>query len=79
IVGTALGQGLGPRAAAAFGAQALGRAADLAARRVSARALRPMDVVAALPDLWRQWETLREMRSAPLPPVLLELPRPHAV
>ncbi|MBA3344817.1 MAG: NAD(P)H-hydrate dehydratase [Gemmatimonadales bacterium] len=79
IVGTALAQGLVPRSAAAFGAQALGRAADLAARRVSARALRPMDVVAALPDLWRQWETLREVRTAPLPPVLLELPRPYTV
>ena len=48
IVGTALAQGLAPEIAAAFGAQALGRAADLAARRSSARTLRPMDVVAAL-------------------------------
>jgi NAD(P)H-hydrate repair Nnr-like enzyme with NAD(P)H-hydrate dehydratase domain len=79
IVGTALAQGLAPEIAAAFGAQALGRAADLAARRSSARTLRPMDVVAALPDLWREWEVLRLAPPAPWPPVLLELERPQTV
>ena len=64
LVGTALAQGLEPEIAAALGAQALGRAADLAARRVSARSLRPMDVVAALPDLWREWEVLRRAPPA---------------
>ena len=79
IAGTALAQGLAPEIAAAFGAQALGRAADLAARRSSARTLRPMDVVAALPDLWREWEVLRLAPPAPRPPVLCELERPQTV
>jgi NAD(P)H-hydrate epimerase len=79
IVGTALAQGLAPEIAAAFGAQVLGRAADLAARRSAARALRPMDIVAALPDLWREWEVMRLAPPAPRPPVLLELERPQTV
>ena len=79
IVGTALTQGLAPEIAAAFGAQVLGRAADLAARRSSARTLRPMDVVAALPDLWREWEVLRLAPLAPRPPVLFELEQPQTV
>jgi ADP-dependent NAD(P)H-hydrate dehydratase / NAD(P)H-hydrate epimerase len=77
LVTTALAQGLDPAAAAALGAQALGRAADLAARRYTARSLRPMDVVNALPDLWREWELLRVSRPAPRPPIMLELPRPQ--
>ena len=36
-----------------------------------------MDVVQALPDLWREWEVLRTARPAPRPPVLFELPRPQ--
>ncbi len=79
LVGTALAQGLAPEVAAAFGAQALGRAADLAARRSSARTLRPMDVVAALPDLWREWEVIRLAPPVARPPVLLELERPQTV
>jgi NAD(P)H-hydrate epimerase len=79
IIGTALGQHLEPAIAAALGAQALGRAADIAARRVSARALRPMDVIAALADLWREWDVLRRSPPAPRPPVLLELPRPQTL
>jgi NAD(P)H-hydrate epimerase len=77
LVATALAQGLEPCNAAALGAQILGRAADLAARRHTARALRPMDVVGALPDLWRQWELLRNERPAPRSPILFELPRPQ--
>jgi len=77
LVGTNLASGLEPDIAAALGAQALGRAADLAARRYTARSLRPMDVVQALPDLWRGWEVLRTARPAPRPPVLFELPRPQ--
>jgi NAD(P)H-hydrate epimerase len=77
LVATGLAQGLDPAAAAGLGAQALGRAADLAARRHTARGLRPMDVLAALPDLWREWEVLRSARPAPRPPILLELPRPQ--
>jgi NAD(P)H-hydrate epimerase len=77
LVATALAQGHEAEIAAALGAQALGRAADLAARRVTARALRPTDVVHALPDLWREWETLRLVPPAPRPPLLLELARPR--
>jgi len=79
LVGTALAHGLAPETAAALGAQALGRAADLAARRSSARTLRPMDVVAALPDLWREWELLRVAPALPRPPGLLELAPPQTV
>jgi ADP-dependent NAD(P)H-hydrate dehydratase / NAD(P)H-hydrate epimerase len=77
LVATALAQGLDPAAAAGLGAQALGRAADLAARRQTVRSLRPVDVVHALPDLWREWEMLRVARPAPRPPILFELPRPQ--
>ena len=77
IIGTALAQQVEPRVAAALGAQALGRAADIAVRRVSARSLRPMDVVAAMGDLWREWESLRRSPPAPRPPILLELARPQ--
>jgi NAD(P)H-hydrate epimerase len=77
LVGANLAGGLEPEIAAALGAQVLGRAADLAARRYTARSLRPMDVVQTLPDLWREWEVLRTARPAPRPPVLFELPRPQ--
>jgi NAD(P)H-hydrate epimerase len=79
IIGAALARELEPRIAAALGAQALGRAADIAVRRVSARALRPMDVIAALADLWREWELLHRAPPAPRPPVLLELARPQTI
>jgi len=79
IIGTALAQQLEPELAAALGAQALGRGADIAARRVSARGLRPMDVIAALPDLWREWDVLRSSPPPPHPPVLLELARPQTL
>jgi NAD(P)H-hydrate epimerase len=79
LVGTALAQQLPPEPAAALGAQALGRAGDLAARRTSARTIRPMDVVAALSDLWREWELLRLAPPPPRPPVLLELAAPQTV
>ena len=77
LVATGLAQGLEPTAAAGLAAQTLGRAADLAARRHTARGLRPMDVVGALPDLWREWELLRASRPAPRPPTLFELSRPQ--
>jgi hydroxyethylthiazole kinase-like uncharacterized protein yjeF len=77
LVSTGLAQGLDPAPAASLGAQALGRAADLAARRYTARSLRPMDVVNALPDLWREWEVLRVARPSPRFPVLFELARPQ--
>lgn len=76
LIGAALAAGLDPFHAAAFGAQALGRAADLAARRTSARTIRPMDVVAAFPDLWRAWELRAAARPIPRAPVLMDLERP---
>jgi hypothetical protein len=74
-----MGQGLDPHAAAATGAQALGRGADIAARRHTARSMRPVDVVAALPDLWREWELITRSPRSPRPPVLLELAAPEHV
>ncbi len=79
LIGTALAQGITGSTAAALGAQVLGQAADLAARRVSARGLRPMDVVASLPELWREWDLLQRAPTAPRPPVLLELTRPQTL
>ncbi len=78
LIGAALARGVEPDVAAALGAQLLGRAADVAARRVGARGLRPMDVIAALPDLWREWSRLDSAHLV-RPPVLLELPRPLTV
>jgi ADP-dependent NAD(P)H-hydrate dehydratase / NAD(P)H-hydrate epimerase len=78
LVGANLASGLEPQTAAGLGAQMLGRSADLAARRHTARSLRPMDVVHALPDLWREWELLRTAGPVPRPPLLCELPRPQA-
>ena len=77
LVGANLAHRLEPEIAAALGAQVLGRAGDLAARRHTARGLRPMDVLHALPDLWRDWEVLRAAGSSPRPPLLFELPRPQ--
>lgn len=78
IIGTLLAQDLALPEAGAVGAQALGEAADIAARRVTARAMRPMDVVAALPDVWTMWDRRREHAPAHAP-VLLELPVPRTV
>jgi NAD(P)H-hydrate repair Nnr-like enzyme with NAD(P)H-hydrate dehydratase domain len=79
LVGAGLAAGLDAGIAAALGAQVLGRAADVAARRATARSLRPMDVIAAFPDLWREWE-LRQRQGPPVrPPILFELPRPQTV
>ncbi|MBA3443989.1 MAG: NAD(P)H-hydrate dehydratase [Gemmatimonadales bacterium] len=77
LVGTHLAGGLDAEIAGALGAQILGRAADLAARRHTARSLRPMDVVHALPDLWREWEVLHTAGAAARPPILVELPQPR--
>jgi NAD(P)H-hydrate epimerase len=62
--------------AAAVGAQAHGEAADNAARRVTARAMRPMDVVTGLQDVWRAWG---RTPPVPRPPILVELPAPRAI
>ncbi|MBK9549682.1 MAG: NAD(P)H-hydrate dehydratase [Gemmatimonadetes bacterium] len=74
ILGTMMAQLDHPLDAAAVAAQALGDAADHAARRTTARAMRPMDVIAALPDVWRWWG---RDASTPHAPVLLELPAPR--
>lgn len=72
FIGAFLARGLPAFDAAALGAQVLGRAAELAAAARSVRASRPADVVASLPDLWRDWA--RPGRHAP--PVLLALAQP---
>jgi len=77
IAGTLLGQVEPPLLAAAVAAHAMGRAAEQAARRTTARSLRPMDVVAALPDLWRAWNILLAAPPASRPPLLLDLPAPQ--
>ena len=79
IVATLLAQGLDAHLAAAVAAHALGRAAELAARRHTARAMRPVDVVHALPDLWREWDVLARSPRAARPPILLELAAPDRV
>lgn len=75
FVGAFLARGVAPAEAAAAGAQVLGRAADLAAEQLTARATRPADVLAALPELWRRWADL----PSPVPPVLLRLDAPQLV
>jgi NAD(P)H-hydrate epimerase len=72
-----LAQGVEPRAAAGLAAQALGDAADIAARRRTARAMRPMDVLDALPDLWRHWGRLAAQGAPARPPILHELSMPE--
>lgn len=79
LVAAGLARGLDPEVAAALAAHCLGRAADLAARRVTARAMRPMDVIAALPDLWREYGVLRRTGPAVEPPVLAWLTKPWTV
>ena len=76
LIAAWLAQGVDTCAAAAAGALALGDAADVAARRFTARAMRPMDVVAALPDVWRRWDQIRQQPPAPLAPILHEMPAP---
>ncbi len=73
FVGAFLARGIAPAEAAALGAHALGRAADLGAQQWTARSLRPADVLAALPDVWRAW---RDVKPA-LPPVLGVLEAPE--
>jgi NAD(P)H-hydrate epimerase len=79
LSGTLASQGLEPQQAGAVAAFALGEAADLAARRVSARSMRPMDVLAALPDVWRRWDLVRRLPVPARLPVLHELPAPLKV
>ncbi|HWC73327.1 MAG TPA: NAD(P)H-hydrate dehydratase [Gemmatimonadales bacterium] len=73
FIGAFLARGTAAPEAAALGAHALGRAAELGARQWTARSLRPADVLASLPDVWRAW---RDVKPA-APPVLAELDAPE--
>lgn len=73
FIGAFLARGTAPAEAAALGAHALGRAAEHGARQWTARSLRPADVLAALPDMWRAWRDVKPSR----PPVLVELEAPE--
>jgi NAD(P)H-hydrate epimerase len=75
LIGAFLARRVPPEDAATLGAHALGRAAELAAARRTARATRPGDVLDAFPDVWRGLAGAR----APAPPVLLELEPPALV
>lgn len=77
IAGTLLAQGAEPGVAAALAAQALGEAGDIAARRVTARAMRPMDVIAALPDVWRLWGAVRSGSAGAELPIIARLAAPQ--
>lgn len=72
LIGAFLARGLPAVTAAALGAHALGRVAEIGAGEGSARTLRPADLLARFPELWRRW-------AAPgvgTPPVLAEFPVP---
>ena len=73
FIGAFLARGSAPAEAAALGAHALGRAAEQGARQWTARSLRPADVLAALPDVWRAWQQLPTRR----PPIVAELDAPE--
>ncbi|HEV8382411.1 MAG TPA: NAD(P)H-hydrate dehydratase [Gemmatimonadales bacterium] len=73
FIGAFLARGTAPAEAAALGAHALGRAAEQAARQWTARSMRPADVLAALPEVWRAWKDVKPAR----PPVLVELDVPE--
>jgi ADP-dependent NAD(P)H-hydrate dehydratase / NAD(P)H-hydrate epimerase len=75
FIGAFLARGTAPADAAALGAHALGRAAEQGARQWTARSLRPADVLAALPDVWRAWKDVGPAR----PPVLVELEAPEVL
>jgi len=72
FIGAFLARGTSPAEAAALGAHALGRAAEQGARQWTARSLRPADVLAALPDVWRAWQAVTPRR----PPILVDLEAP---
>jgi len=73
FIGAFLARGSPGPEAAALGAHALGRAAEQGARLWSARSLRPADVLAALPDIWRAWTATQPLG----PPVLAVLEPPE--
>jgi len=73
LIGAFLARGTAPIEAAALGAHALGRAAEHGAQQWTARSLRPADVLAALPDIWRAWSDAKPQG----PPVLAVLEPPE--
>ncbi len=73
FIGAFLARGSPGPEAAALGAHALGRAAEHGARLWTARSLRPADVLAALPDIWRAWAAARPLG----PPLLATLEPPE--
>jgi len=73
FIGAFLARGTPPPEAAALGAHALGRAAEAGARQWTARSLRPADVLAALPEVWRGWSDQRPAG----PPVLAVIEPPE--
>ena len=73
FIGAFLARGSAGPEAAALGAHVLGRAAEQGARQWTARSLRPADVLAALPDIWRAWASAKPLG----PPVLAELELPE--
>ena len=73
FIGAFLARGSPGPEAAALGAHVLGRAAEHGARQWTARSLRPADVLAALPDIWRAWANARPVG----PPLLAELELPE--
>jgi NAD(P)H-hydrate epimerase len=73
FVGAFLARSVAPVDAAALGAHALGRGAEHGARLWTARSLRPADVLAALPEVWRAWSDVRPHG----PPVLAVLDAPE--
>ena len=75
FVGAFLARGTAPGEAAALGAHALGRAAEQGARQWTARSLRPADVLAALPEVWRAWKNVDKVK----PPRLVELESPDVL
>lgn len=70
-----LAQGLDTRDAGSLGAHTLGRAAEVASTKGSVRTVRPDDVIAAVPDVWRRLESTPAVE----PPVLLALDVPAVV
>jgi NAD(P)H-hydrate epimerase len=73
FIGAFLARGMAAAEAAALGAHALGRAAERGARQWTARSLRPADVLAALPDVWRDWKDVKPAG----PPLLVQLEAPE--
>jgi NAD(P)H-hydrate epimerase len=72
IIGTFLANGLSGLDAASLGAHALGRAAEVAAGRISVRSMRPTDVIHSLAEVWKGL-------AEPVykePPVMLDLRMP---